>query len=267
MNKIKNILLFICSVATALIFSSCEKEAGGLTDNQPPEVLVVEGRFTNDPSFSYIKLSLPVRNQEDEVSPASGAVVNVDDGVNNYVFTESPSEKGVYYTTGSGEAGKKYRLHINYGNKDYYASDTMKQVNAGFSLAYSSIPGTSYFRLLWLYPQYNQTDAFQYEIDIIRPDSGDTSRLYYYTLTTIDVSSIFRPVYEQVTFPSGTAIMAKKMSMSDNYETFIRSLLLETQWSGGLFDAQKANPETNLSEGATGYFSTSYIKSDSVLVK
>ncbi len=254
-------------VSAAFIFSSCEKEAGDLTDDQPPEVLVVEGRFTNDPGVSYIRLSRPVGNQGDEAAPVSDAVVNVDDGINNYVFTESPSEKGIYYTTGSGEAGKKYRLHINYRNKDYYASDTMKQVIGSFSLAYESIPGTSYFRLLWLYPQYNQTGAFQYEIEIIRPDSGDTSRLYFYTLTTIDVSSIFRPVYEQVIFPSGTVIMAKKMSMSDNYETFIRSLLLETQWSGGLFDAQKANPETDLSEGATGYFSTSYVNFDSVLVK
>ena len=262
----KQLTLISSFAIVIMLIYSCEKQCDDISGNTPPDVIIVEGRFTDNPEFSYIKLSKPVSMQGETPSMLSGAEVEVRSNTDTFHFTESYQNKGTYYTSDAGEAGKGYNLHIRYNNQIFYAHDTMIQLVEGISLAYVKIQETNMFRLLWLYPWYTQTEPYQYEINILRP-SADSSRLYFYTLSSVDLSSIFRPAFEQVSFPSGTIILAKKMSISPAYERFLRSLLIETQWSGGFFDTQKANPETNLSTGATGFFSASCVTTDSILVK
>ena len=59
----------------------------------------------------------------------------------------------------------------------------------------------------------------------------------------------------------------KKYSLNAAHELFIRSLLVETNWSGGYFDEAHGNLQTNLSEEAIGYFSASSILIDAIIVK
>ena len=83
----------------------------------------------------------------------------------------------------------------------------------------------------------------------------DTSaRLLYYTLPTIDVSEIFAPGIQTIYFPSGTYITEKKYSITREHAEYIRALLLESKWQGGLFDTEHANLPTNMSNGAIGFF-------------
>jgi hypothetical protein len=42
--------------------------------------------------------------------------------------------------------------------------------------------------------------------------------------------------------------------------------MMETEWRGGLFDVERGNISTNLSEGAIGYFAASTVLSDSTFV-
>jgi hypothetical protein len=42
--------------------------------------------------------------------------------------------------------------------------------------------------------------------------------------------------------------------LNPDHAEFIRSLLSETSWQGGVFSSVPSNVKTNLSDGAVGYF-------------
>ena len=54
--------------------------------------------------------------------------------------------------------------------------------------------------------------------------------------------------------------------MSSRYQEYLRSLLSETEWRGGVFDVEKANVKTNMSEGAIGFFAVTTVVSDTITV-
>ena len=61
-------------------------------------------------------------------------------------------------------------------------------------------------------------------------------------------------------------ISRKKFSASPAYKAFLRGVLSETEWRGGVFDVERANAPTNLSEGAIGFFAVSTVVSDTTVV-
>jgi hypothetical protein len=99
-------------------------------------------------------------------------------------------------------------------------------------------------------PGYQQTDSTKCK-----------ARMLFYTLSTLDVSEIFAPSLESISFPSGTKITETRYSLTPEYAEFIREVLLETQWQGSLFNTTPANVPTNLSEGGAGFFAVCGVSS------
>ena len=98
-------------------------------------------------------------------------------------------------------------------------------------------------------------------------DSASThARMLFYTLPTLDVSEIFAPEMEQISFPAGTNITERRYSLTPQHAEFVRELMLETQWAGGYFNVAAANVTTNLSSGAKGFFGLCAVTSLSVIV-
>ena len=98
------------------------------------------------------------------------------------------------------------------------------------------------------------------------PAEETHARIVYYTVKSIDVNKLFKPSKERVIFPAGTFVYRKKYSLSAPQEEFVRTLMAETEWRGGAFDVQPGNVQTNLSEGAIGYFSASTVVADTSLI-
>ena len=90
--------------------------------------------------------------------------------------------------------------------------------------------------------------------------------IYHYTLNSVDVNRIFSPDREHVRFPPGTIVFREKESVSREYEEFLRGVLSETDWRGGVFDVLPGNARTNLSEGAIGYFTAAEVIRDTVVI-
>ena len=93
------------------------------------------------------------------------------------------------------------------------------------------------------------------------------AKVINYDIKTIDIQDIFKPDKVNITFPAGTVILRQKYSVSPGYRTFLRTMLSETEWRGYIFDIERANASTNLSEGAVGYFAVSTVVSDTTLVQ
>jgi hypothetical protein len=92
------------------------------------------------------------------------------------------------------------------------------------------------------------------------------AKIVFYDLKTIDVNEIYKPKKADFTFPLNSLVIRRKYSVSPAYRSFLRSVLSETEWRGGVFDVQRANATTNLSEGAIGFFAISTVVSDTTLI-
>jgi hypothetical protein len=128
-----------------------------------------------------------------------------------------------------------------------------------------------------LYSYINTEDTKPSMTEVTYDWSVDTSycRTYgycqaaetFYWLNNVDVNEAFSPEKEKIKFPKQTLIFRKKYSLTDEHQEFLRSLLIETEWRGGIFDVQQGNVLTNLTNGAIGYFAVCMVVSDTAVVE
>jgi hypothetical protein len=80
---------------------------------------------------------------------------------------------------------------------------------------------------------------------------------------------IFFSMYrgEAVRFPPGTIVFREKESVNGQYEEFLRGMVSETDFRGGVFDVLPGNARTNLTEGAIGYFTATQVIRDTLVIE
>lgn len=244
-------------------------------DFQPLEVprLVVDGMITNERTRHEIHLSLPVDQLNETPQPVSGAIVAITDQEDVWVLEEDPDRPGTYMTSPDiqGVTGKIYTLYIRIGEFEFTASSFMVPAEPlrepvlapcdELENYYHIIPrsGGDPF-MLQIHADWSGTDACQ-------SSSACTALINHYHLNTIDVNDFFKPDKETVCLPAGTQVSRRKYSLNPQHQEFIRSLLMETEWRGGVFDVVRGNVTTNLSDGAIGYFAATTVVKDSFIIE
>jgi hypothetical protein len=260
-----------------LILASCEKQSDWNLQKADNDFIIVDGVITNELKVQSITLSKPVVQLNEKPQPVSKATVLVSSNLASYSFHENPLQPGTYLSDKefTGIRNRTYSLLITSGTK-VYTSKTVLAPPADFVfLKYRRIDENKY-QITTVSLLYNPDKAALYEILLDwssvagytnqNPDSCK-AKLYYYTLPTLDVSEVFAPAIEKVTFPTGTMITERRYSLTDDHAAFIRASLLETTWQGGLFNTASANVPTNMSEGALGFFGACGVTEKTELVK
>ena len=264
----------ILAATALLVASGCTEEIDWELKYQEEDLIVVEGKITNEAKAHEVKLSYPVFERNATPEPASGAVVEINDGRVIHSLSEDRSRAGTYLTDPgfAGEVGRGYQLRIRIGDKRIRAVAFMREV----------LP----FQFMRPYPV--QQDPLLYEVyisdengpAIVRleldwshvpgyeglPADETHALIYHYTLGSVDVNRIFAPDREHVRFPPGTIVYREKESVSREYEEFLRGILSETDWRGGIFDVLPGNARSNLPEGAVGYFTAGEVIRDTVVI-
>ncbi len=256
-----------------LFLFACEEAADWDIDAQDHDLIVVEGLITNELKRHTIKLSRTVTDLNEQPEAVSGALVAVRSGDNVSFFSEFPAGSGIYYSDSvQAVVNRTYILYINYEGEEFTASAEMVPVTPLKPLSYRSVDeADSLFEIN--YQDSNEPSIKEYWIswehlpgykDIPREET--LARVFHYTLSTIDVNQAFEPEKEKVRFPVGSIVLRKKYSLSEDHQAFLRTFLSETEWRGSVFDVQKRNVLTNLSEGAIGFFAVSTVVSDTTLI-
>jgi hypothetical protein len=261
MRKLLAILLIF------LLFESCEEQADWALQQGSNDYVVVDGIITNELKTQTISLSKPVKGFNDQPQPVTGATVLVSSNQVVYGFHEDTLHPGIYKSDKAfaGVKNKTYTLNITSGSKVFSAKAALAPpVDFNFLLYKKSLADNLY-RITWVANTYNPVRSAMYEIMLdwssvpgyenLNPDSC-RAKLYYYSLTTLDVSEVFAPTLEKMAFPAGTLITERRYSLTDEHAAYIRALLLETTWQGGFFNTATANIPTNISEGGLGFFGT-----------
>lgn len=266
-----SLILFAC------IILSCEKRTYWETETTDQIYIIVEGIITNENINHGITLTLSTPEANSIPAPASGATVFVSDGQDTVWFSEDiiPG-RYVSNTNFIAVVNKIYKLDILYTGSHVYGFSGMLPVTPDSHLTYAYNEDKELFYINSETAILNIEEAAMFELMIdwshvpeysSLPEDSTKAKQYYYSLKTLDVNQIFSPPREIVYFPEGTQIIKKKYSLTPEHEKFIRSVLIETQWSGGFFDVEEGNVFTNLSTGAFGYFGACSVVSDTITVE
>jgi len=261
--------IMISAAILLLVSYSCEEPTEDGFSGNPPLKMVVEAMLTNVPGENYVKLSLPVSNPNEEPVMVSFASIVVSDGTNVTILTEDLSEPGTYRpeATARGVTGKIYKINLRIGE---YADSAYTYIIPVTPLGeMKTKPDNSREGYYFISPE-NSNDPAMIFYSIVPPGCSVSdschSEFREYILSSFDVSQIFSPKKETLSFPTGSKVIRKKYSLNPQHEAYIRSLLLETEWRGGLFDVQAGNPRGNFSESTLGYFSGCSLVMDTVVV-
>jgi hypothetical protein len=269
-------LLFL-QVILLLLLTSCEKTIDWPLDTNEPKVIVVEGVITNERKAHEVRISRPMADINSTPLPVSGAIVTILEGVNasnDRAIRLREDQPGRYLTDSTVRAvsGLRYTLKIFYQGQEYSGDSRMVQVDPLKPLSYSKIPDHEFWYEMNL-KETNKPSMVEYRLNWGHlpgfrnlPVEETRAHIIYYTVKSVDVNKIFKPAKERVPFPVGTRVYRRQYSMNQEQENFVRSLMAETEWRGGLFDLQPGNVRTNLSEGAVGYFSVSQVVADTSVI-
>jgi hypothetical protein len=255
-----------------VLLSACEEAVDWQLKRGDLPPLVVEGWLTNELKRQRIKLSKPKTSLNGVQFNVSGAQVTVFDGDTAIQFIEEPEGSGIYLSdTLQAVVGKEYQLRIDYNDEVFTAETSMVPVSPLLPLNF--IPNEESQDFFYIKEVASDQPAMEELLldwsSIFEEEPGpeNTARLFFYVLEASDVNQLFPPRSERVYFPRGTRVQRIKYSLNVEQQDFIRSLLMETNWRGGVFDVQKNNVITNISGGAVGFFAASSVIKETVIVE
>ena len=253
--------------ATALLFDSCQKTVHLDLNNAAPQ-LVIQGEVTNDPGPYTVTINKSTAFYADNTfPPISGAVVKISD---DQGVTDSLTETaaGSYSThTLQGSPGRTYTLSVFTGNNNYSAVSTMPapvnldsvtfQTSAFDTKQINAIPnfqdplGVKNF---YQFIEYINGVKFTKDVFVFSDRLSDGK----YSTRALRADSSY--------FKVGDQLEVKMYCIDENVYNYFNQL---DQSSGtGAFNttASPANPVSNISDGAYGYFSAHTTQSKEVTV-
>ena len=272
MNGIKKILKTILPIFLAILLGHCESEFPWKIKSKQVGGIVIDAIITNEMKAQCVNASNTNENINMPSTPVSGLTITLSDNIHEYSFSESISKPGSYYSVPfQAVVGKKYSLTISQISTVYTAQDSMVAITPldTFNLAKDNTTG------LYQYIPISGTEPTMLEVFMDWSSIPSYCSLYghceaqetFYKLDNLDVNKVFSPEQEIIHFPAGTKIVRRKYSLSPEHQAFLRSLLMETEWRGGLFDVQAGNVKSNISNGAWGFFGVCMVLTDSLIVK
>jgi hypothetical protein len=260
-----------------LLMQGCVKETSWTLKDELPAKLIVDAIITDEVKRHTIRISHPVSELNQPPKHVTGAGVLISNEDSTWQLTEDPSEAGTYVSPASffARLKKNYTLLISVDGEIYTAKTTMTSGSVFKELKYKRNDKNNLYFVDWVANAFNSEKAAMWELLIdwsLVPgyeqyDSLEThARMLFYTLPTLDVSEVFAPLMQSIFFPVGTIITERRYSLTPEHAEFIREMLLETNWAGGLFPVAPANVGTNLSGGAFGFFGACAVTELSVIV-
>jgi len=238
--------------------------------------IVVEGEITQEQMAHEIKLTWTADFFVNELpEPVTGAIVTISDGTNIYNLTEQ-GNTGKYYTDPSvqGTPLAEHIVTIDYEGQLFTGKDFMFSVpeiemieTIEIEAPEDTIPG-EYELLLWTQEIPDEENWYMWRVFINGVAENDTLSNIFFT-SDQGSDGVFLegiPIYDFKAFPGDTVVL-EQFAISEQANDTWLAMLFETEFRGGLFDSPPANVETNMSNGALGYFGAYTVSRDTTIVQ
>ncbi len=246
---------------------SCEEIIKIDLEGTDPRI-VIEGSISDRPAPYRVMLTKTTDYFAPSEYPAvSGATVVVSDDLGTRDTLVEVSE-GVYETTTiMGDYGRTYKLDVKAEGKEYTASARLPKRIDIDSIELEYYPETYYYEeSYWLHCHFTDlrdTVNF-YRVRVFKNDTLDKN-IYVLDDKFIDGNPVDMFIWGDSYLPGDTAVL-ELFSMDDKvYDYFLT--LANLLYSGGDGSySTPANPNTNLSNDALGYFGAFAIDRDTVVI-
>jgi hypothetical protein len=240
-------------------------------------LVIVDATIVDTMGAQQVKLTRTVQELNQPPAAVSGAIVRITDADSTVNLTENPANSGIYLTSDKfiAQLGKTYTLLVFWNDQVYSAKTSMVPGTAFPALHYTKNDDDDLYQIDYIASAFSTDKPAMWEILLDwskvpgyeQADPAIThARKLFYTLPTLDVGEIFPPPVENISFPAGTVITERRYSLNPDHAAFIRALISETNWQGGLFSSEPANVMTNMSTGAAGWFGACALTSLSLTV-
>ncbi|MCB8998518.1 MAG: DUF4249 family protein [Bacteroidales bacterium] len=258
---------YFYSLVLILLLASCEESIDREFTNQADQRPAIEAIITNQPMESYVKITREFSHPGYSPEAISGAKVFLTEGYDSIPFTEDILIPGNYYPEPGFRAviNRVYKLFIVFEDFRDSAVSYLLPVTPMNSLNIyedNSKPGNFYISSA----ENSDPSMLRYSITEFDSEGKDsiTTELREYYLSSYDVQQIFSPAKDSKSFAEGSRIVRRKYSLNPEYESFIRAVLSETDWRGGLFDVQAGTPKGNFTNSGFGFFAGASLVMDTV---
>jgi hypothetical protein len=269
-NYLKNLGLFI----VLLIMSSCEKEIY-IDLNKTNPRYVIEGNINNVIGNSTIKITRTLNfDQTIKYPPVNGALVTITDTLLTKIDTLIEKNDGVYTKAlFIGIEGHTYIMTVKIEDKVFTAVSTMPYSLRLDSLAQLNLAGSVFaggppagtpaagttIQIMPLYLKSKSSDKY-YEYVIVKNDT---------LLDRITARADLLSNLVSISFP--LFVQAKKNDVFQFDMQFLDKpayeYLMDLSRNIGQFSASPANPTTNISNGAFGYFKAHTSQKKIIVIK
>jgi hypothetical protein len=259
-------LNIIIAFPVALLFLSCKKTVTLKLNNVPPAI-VIQGEVTDAPGPYTVTINQPVDFYANNTfPPVSGATVVITDGhgVSDVLTETSP---GTYSThTLQGIQGYTYTMTAEVQGQQYAAVSTMPQNVNLDSVTFQSNSGFGKTRISAIADFQDPPNIKNY-YEFVEYINGVqlTKDLFVFDDRLSDGKYINNTLYNDSSYlVQGDQLQVNMYSVDSNVFNYFYQLNQSN--SGGTFDASPANPTSNISNGAYGYFSAHTINLVQVIV-
>lgn len=277
----KSNLMLALVAAGSLSLAGCEETIELELDQTEPKV-VIDAQVSDLADRNYVKISRSVDFYNTGKTPrVTNATVMVEDNAGNlYPFVhyqgQSEDSVGMYFpeTPFAGVIGRVYKLTVEVDGETFSAQDTLYRIVPFEKLEYRvdederedpEDAGRFYEVLLFVKEPQETEDYYLFKFYRNGVLEYATETDIYFSddkLLAENIDGIPAPIY----YANADVARVEAYSLTRDAFIYYRDLQKLLTSDGGLFGTPPANPRSNLSGGAIGFFQVSAIQSGEITV-
>ena len=228
---------------------------------------VITGEITDEPGPYQVIISKTVNfNADNNFPPVSGAFVTI--AVKSHIDTLSETSPGIYSThTIRGRSGSSYSLYVSVQGQVYTATSVMPQPVPLDSISFLSGRKDNLYAVANFQDPAGVANYYQFieYANGIQFGNGRGNSVFSDRLS--DGRYVNRLLYDDSTnIKSGITLTVQMNCIDQPVYNYLNQLLQSSGNGGGFSSPTPANPTSNITGGALGYFSANTITSRSVQI-
>jgi hypothetical protein len=243
-------------------FCSCQKVIHPDLGTSTSQYVVV-GNVTDQPGPYTVTISKSVNfDQDNTFPPVSGAKVYITDSTLNLTDTLTEVNPGSYQThTLAGVVGHTYHLTILSGTDSFFSSSTIPQpVNIDSVYIQTSIFGND----TDVVPLYKDpVGVGNYYHFVLTIQDSVSQDIYLHSDEITDGGLVSEPLRNDIDVNAGDTITVELQCVDYGAYQYYNNL----QQTEGQNSATPANPQSNITGGALGYFRAHTVRRKSIIVQ
>lgn len=268
MRKNYRRLLPVFALTVLVAGYACKKTIQVDLNNAAPQI-VIEGEVTNVTETYQVRITKTVNFAADNIyPPVSGATVRITDSTTGHSADLTESSPGVYTTNAfTGVPHHTYNLFVVAEGKEYQASSTMPEPIPLDSVTFAKNTDFSNKMDINAIANFQDPPGLENYYQFIEYLNGKLiPNIFVFEDRLSDGKYIEDPLFNDSTYLQKGDSMLLKMYCIDKHVYDYFNTLIQVTGNNDFQSATPANPNTNISNGALGYFSAHTVTREGLVV-